>query len=40
LVGFAGGALATRVSPTMLRKGFAWFVLTMALLMVVKQLSP
>lgn len=34
----AGAALAGRVKPEMLRKGFAWFVLAMAIFMVAKQL--
>lgn len=33
----AGSALALRVQPSTLRKGFAWFVLAMAALMLVKQ---
>jgi uncharacterized membrane protein YfcA len=33
-----GAPLAKRVGPELLRKGFAWFVLAMALLMAAKQL--
>jgi uncharacterized membrane protein YfcA len=36
----AGAALAGRVNPESLRKGFAWFVLAMAVFMVAKQLPP
>ena len=35
-----GAALAGRVKPESLRSGFAWFVLAMAMFMVVKQLPP
>jgi len=34
---FAGAALAGRVTPATLRKGFAWFVLVMAVAMISKQ---
>ncbi|CAN5923181.1 hypothetical protein BH11MYX4_BH11MYX4_05640 [soil metagenome] len=37
---FGGTALAGRVKPQSLRKGFAWFVLGMALWMSFKQLAP
>lgn len=36
---FAGTALAPRISQEKLRKGFGWFVLLMAIFMVVKQVS-
>ena len=34
---FLGAALTTRVSPALLRKGFAWFILAMTMFMVWKQ---
>ena len=36
----AGAALAGRVQPGSLRRGFAWFVLAMAVFMITKQLPP
>jgi uncharacterized membrane protein YedE/YeeE len=35
---FAGARLARRVSPDALRRGFAWFVLAMAIFLLVEQL--